>query len=156
MSDYMNVDDAIRGSKASCFTTIEGNRYNLMNLIDFEAKLDHDIKEVTILGKPMKSHKPSLSTGTFSGKMYYNTSLLRELAIKYVKTGKFPRMEIQITNDDDSASIGRQSTVIKECLMDSNVVAKLAANGDLLEEDISGTFDDIELPEKFKLLEGMK
>ncbi len=34
----MNAQDAVSAKEASCYVTINGNRYNFMQMIDFEAK----------------------------------------------------------------------------------------------------------------------
>ncbi|MCW0762880.1 phage tail tube protein, partial [Clostridioides difficile] len=47
----MNVKDTISASLAECFVTIEGKRYNFMQAINLEAKMEKTKSEVPILGK---------------------------------------------------------------------------------------------------------
>ncbi len=74
----------------------------------------------------------------------------------YQDTGYMPEIEIQIENEDSSSRVGRQSTILRGCLLDSVVVAKFATGSNSLDEDMSGTFDSFELPEEFDELEGTR
>lgn len=154
-SNLMNAKDAISAPLAKAFMTIEGNRYEFIQLIEFKSKLKIKIGEVAILGKTMKGHKPTIATGEWSAKAYFNQSIFRKAMYNYKKTGIFPYFEIQVTNEDPSSAIGRQTVILKDCLIDGGVLAQLDANGDFLEEDLAGTYDDFEIPEKFSVLEGM-
>ncbi len=144
----MNAMDAIYGSTAECFITIEGRRYNFMSMTEFESKWEVNVKEVPILGKVGMGHKSSGGKGTWSGKAHYNQSVFRELADNYQKTGYMPYFEIQVSNEDPSSAVGRQTIVHRGCLCDSFTLAKFQAGEDYLDEDLSGTFESWDLPEK--------
>ena len=64
--------------------------------------------------------------------------------------------DIQISNEDLTSSVGRQTVILKGCLLKGGILAKFDANADNLDEDIEGTFDDWELPETFSMLNGMQ
>lgn len=88
---YLDPKDAVFGSAATCYVTMknqkgEDERYQMFTITDFEAKFAPNIKEVKILGKTTSGHKAAGGKGTFSGKMYYNTSIFRKWAIDYIKT----------------------------------------------------------------------
>lgn len=57
MANIMNAKDAVSASLAECYVTIEGNRYNLMQAIKLEAKVEKTKSEVPILGKTGKGNK---------------------------------------------------------------------------------------------------
>lgn len=152
----MKAKDTIAGSLATCYTTIEGIRYNFMHVINLEAKIDKTKTEVPILGKTGKGNKSTGWSGTFEGTAHYNMSVLRELLRKYKETGQDIYFDMQITNEDPTSAAGRQTTILKDCNLDGGTIAKFDADADYLDEDISGTFDDFEIPETFNLLEGMK
>ena len=151
----MNSKDAIYGSLASCFITINGRRLNFMNLTEFESKWEFNITEMSILGKVGKGHKAAGGKGTWEAKAHYNQSHFRAVADTYQKTGVLPYFEIQVTNEDPNSSVGRQTIILKECLLDSIVLAKFQAGEEILEEDISGTFESWDMPEKFRDLDGL-
>lgn len=158
---YLDPKDAVFGSAATCYVTMknqkgEDERYQMFTITDFEAKFAPNIKEVKILGKTTSGHKAAGGKGTFSGKMYYNTSIFRKWAIDYIKTGVMQPFQIDVTNKDKTSSIGSQTICYYDCLLDNIVLSKFTAGDDLLEEDISGTFDDCDMPEEFTELAGMR
>lgn len=152
----MKAQDAISGSMAECFITIDKNRYHFMQLINFEANFNVNIAEIPILGRLAKGHKPGLGNGEWSGTAHYNQSVIRELLLKYKNTGVATYFDIQVVNEDPTSSVGRQTVILKECLTEGGILSKFDIDADYLDEDISGTFDDFELPEKFSLLAGMR
>lgn len=151
----MKARDAISGSLARCYVTVENIRYHMLDMIDFEAKYTPKIVEVPILGQVSKGHKPAGASGTFTGTIHYNTSTFRKIMYQYKINGYMPYFDIQVTNEDPTSTIGSQTTILKDCLLDEQIVAKFDTNADYLSETISGTFDDWELPTEFDLLEGV-
>ena len=91
----------------------------------------------------------------FGTQAHYNQSVLRKVMLEYQNTGELPPFEIVATNEDKGASIGRQTIIHKDCLMDTIILAKFSADEEVLDEEISGTFDRFEMPEEFRLLDGM-
>lgn len=158
MSDtpVMSPQDSISGSLARCFITVDGNRYNFMQLYKFESKIEVGSTEVPILGRSGKGHKSNGWKGTWSGTAHYNQSIMRKLLLDYKNTGINLPFEIQVTNEDPSSSVGRQTVVHKGCLLEGGILSKYDASAETLDEEISGTFDDFEMPEQFSLISGMK
>ena len=145
----MKGKDAISAKLAECFVTIEGNRYNFMQAINLEATMEKTKTEVPILGKTGIGNKASGWKGTGSATFHYNTSIFRELLYRYKNTGEDIYFDIQITNEDETSAVGRQTIVLKDCNMDSGILAKFDADGEYLDEDMDFTFEDWEMPEKF-------
>ncbi|MCQ2581859.1 MAG: phage tail tube protein [Alphaproteobacteria bacterium] len=156
MAQVMNAKDAISGSLAECYITINGNRYNFMQIIDFESSVEKNKTEVPILGKTGKGNKANGWSGTFSGTAHYNQSIMRNLLYQYKETGEDTYFEIMVTNEDPTSAVGMQTVILKGCNLDGGVLAKFDANADYLDEDISGTFEDFEIPQKFTMLAGMQ
>ena len=50
----MEANDAVAGSMAECYVTIDGNRYNMMQLYNFESSAKVDIQVVKLLGRSGK------------------------------------------------------------------------------------------------------
>lgn len=152
----MNAKDAITASLAECFVTIKGNRYNFMQAIDLEAKIEKKKSKVPILGKTGKGNKSTGWEGTGKAKFHYNTSLFRELLYQFKSTGEDVYFDIQVTNEDPTSAVGRQTVILKGCNIDGGILTKFDAGAEYLEEDIDFTFEDFEIPEKFSLLAGMQ
>ncbi len=75
---------------------------------------------------------------------------------RFKETGEDIYFDMQITNEDPTSSVGRQTVILKDCNIDRGILAKFDANAEYLDEEIEFTFEDFEIPEKFKLLSGME
>ena len=62
----MKAKDTLSAKLAECFITIGNNRYNFMQMINFEAQFEKTKTEVPILGKPGNGNKSTGWKGTFS------------------------------------------------------------------------------------------
>lgn len=154
-NNVMNARDALSASLAECFVTIGKNRHNFMQAINLEANFEKTKTEVPILGKTGRGNKATGWTGKGSAKFHYNTSIFRELMQRYKRTGEDIYFDIQVSNDDPTSAVGRQTVILKDCNIDGGVLAKFDADADYLDEDMDFTFEDFEIPEKFTSLAGM-
>ena len=150
----MKARDTIAAKLAECFITIKSHRYNFMNMIDMELKLEKTKVKVPRLGAIMVGHKSCGMEGKFSGKAHYNQSVLRQALIDYKNSGEDTYFEMQITNDDPTSDAGRQTIVVYDCNTDGGILAKFDADGEYLDEEIEGTFEDMSMPESFANLNG--
>lgn len=150
----MKGKDTVAAALAECFVTIGTRRYNFMQMIDMEAKVDKTKSKVPRLGATMVGHKACGAEGTFSGTAHYNQSVLRQALLDYKNTGEDVYFEMQLSNDDPTSAAGRQTVVLYDCNMDGGVLAKFDADGEYLDEEVEGTFDDFSIPETFKELAG--
>lgn len=155
MAQVMMSKDGVSASLAECYITIEGNRYNFMQMIDFESTFEKTKTTIPILGKTGKGNMATGWNGTFSGTAHYNQSIFRKLMLRYKDTGEDIYFEIQVSNEDPTSSVGRQTVTHIGCNLDSGTLAKFDADGDYLSEDINGTFDDFLIPSEFSLIDGM-
>mgnify|MGYP003302267105 CR=1 FL=1 len=151
----MRAKDAVSAKLAECFATIGNNRYNFMQAINFEAKFEKTKAEVPILGKTGSGNKSTGWKGTGKATFHYNTSIFREMMLKFKETGEDIYFEIQVTNEDPSSAAGRQTLVFVDCNIDGGILAKFDADSEYLDEDMDFTFEDFKMPETFKLLDGM-
>jgi len=152
----MNAKDAVSASLAECFITIEGNRYNFMQAINLEVSVEKTKSEIPILGRTGKGNKTTGWKGSGSATFHYNTSIFRELLYRYKETGQDVYFDIQVTNEDPTSSVGRQTIVLKDCNVDGGILAKFDADAEYLDEDLDFTFEDWEMPEQFRHLQGMQ
>ena len=127
-----------------------------MTLTEFESQWEVNVTEVPVLGKVGMGHKAAGGKGTWSGTAHYNQSIFRKIADTYQKTGVMPYFEIQVTNEDPTSAVGRQTIIHHDCLCDTFTLAKFQAGEELLEEDLSGTFESWDMPETFTMLAGME
>jgi hypothetical protein len=152
----MNGKDAVSASLAECFATIDGTRYNLMQAINLDATMEKNKSELPILGRTGKGNKASGWKGTGSATFHFNTSVFRKAMKAYKDTGADFYFDMQITNEDPTSGVGRQTIILKDCNLDSVILAKFDADGEYLDEDMDFTFEDWEMPEEFAILNGMQ
>lgn len=151
----MNGKDAVFAALAECYATIDGKRYNLMQAINLEATMEKNKTEVPILGKTGKGNKASGWKGTGSATFHFNSSVFRKAMKAYKDSGTDFYFDIQVTNEDKTSAVGRQTIILKDCNLDSILLAKFDADGEYLDEEMDFTFEDWEMPESFNELEGM-
>lgn len=146
--------DTISAKQAECFITIGTRRYNFMQMIDMEANVEKIKAEVPRIGAMMVAHKTCGLKGSFSGKAHYNQSVMRQLLLDYKETGIDTYFEMQITNDDPESAAGRQTIILYDCNTDGGILSKFDGDGEYLEEELEGTFEDFSMPESFANLTG--
>jgi len=151
----MKGKDAISGSLAKCFVTIEGKRFNFMQAINVKAEMEKNKVEVPILGKTGKGNKAAGWKGTGSAAFHFNTSIFREVLQEYTRTGKDLYFDMQIVNEDPTASVDKQTIMLIDCNLDGGIIAQFDADADYLEDEFDFTFEDWKLVDKFKPLDGM-
>ena len=151
----MKGKDAISGSLAKCFVTIEGKRFNFMQAINVKAEMEKNKVEVPILGKTGKGNKAAGWKGTGSATFHFNTSIFREVLQEYTRTGKDLYFDMQIVNEDPTASVDKQTIMLIDCNLDGGIIAQFDADADYLEDEFDFTFEDWKLVDKFKALDGM-
>ena len=157
MAQTMQARNAVSAKMAECYVTIEGNRYNFMSAINLEVTFEKNKTEIPILGRMNRGHKATSSTITGSAEFHLNTSIWRELAYRFQETGEDLYFEMQITNEDITASdIGRQTIILYGCNFDSVTLAAFDADSDdVLTESIDFTAERFEMPEKYTLMDGV-
>jgi hypothetical protein len=156
MAQTMAARNAPSSKMAECYVTIEGNRYNFMSAINVEVNFEKNKSEVPILGRMNKGNKSTSSAISGSGEFHKNTSIWNEIAYKFQETGEDLYFDMQITNYDPTTEIGRQTIMLYGCNFDSVTLAAFDADSDdVLTESIDFTAERFEMPEKYKLMDGM-
>lgn len=147
---YLQAGDTISGREGTAFVTIDGQNFEMFELKNINAVVEMAKTEVNTLGKRSTQQKVTGASGTGSMTIHKVTSRYAKIALDYLKTGRTPNITIKITNDDPQSTIGRQTTLLKNVLFDSIIIASLDVDAEVLEEDADFTFDDAELLETFK------
>ena len=146
----MKARDTIAAKLAECFITIGSRRYNFMQMIDMEAKVEKTKTTVPRLGAIMAGHKSCGMEGTFSGTAHYNQSVLRQALLDYKNTGEDVYFEMQITNDDPSSTVGTQTVVFYNVKLQKLPISSLDADADFLEMEVGFSYTNIEVLNWFK------
>lgn len=155
MAQTMLARNAISAKMAECYITIDGNRYNFMSAINLEATFEKNKTEVPILGRMNKGNKAGSSAITGSAEFHFNTSIWRKLAYKFQETGEDIYFDIQITNEDKTSEIGKQTIILYDCNFDSVILASFDADSDdSLTESMDFTAERFVIKDEFNEMAG--
>lgn len=116
---------------------------------NLEATVEVKKTEVYTLGHRGAQYKPNGWSGSGKMTIYYVTSIFRRMILQYIKTGVPVYFDLTVTNNDPASTVGPQTTVLKNCTLDSVLVAKFDVESEVLDEDVSFTFDDVDMMEEF-------
>lgn len=146
------INETVAGSQGCVFAEINDRRYVLASLSKFKATFKTNVSKGGVLGLSGKQNKPAGWEGEWEATFYYNQSTFRELAQQYAENGIFPTFNIQVINEDPMsvAKIGRQSITFIDCIAEEITMAMIDVDADSLDEDVSGTFNDFKINDKFK------
>ena len=158
MAQTMHARNAVSAKMAECYVTIEGKRYNLMSAINVKVTFKKNKTEIPILGRMNRGHKSVDSSITGSAEFHLNTSIWRELAERFQNSGEDVYFDMQITNEDPTTEVGRQTIVLHDCNWDSVTLAAFDADSDdVLTESVDFTAEYFSFGnnEKFKTMDGV-
>lgn len=147
----LNSNHLINGGSGMAYIRKDGKRFQAANVNSVDASVEFEKMEKKALGKRMTIHKITSGSGSGTLNMSYMGSVFRDALLEWRKTGKQPYFDLDLTNDDPSTPHGRQTVVLYNCLPDEITLSMLDSEGEELEEEIPFTFEDFDIPEKFKL-----
>lgn len=157
MAQTMLAKNGLKANAGECYAIIDGNRYNLMSCKNIDVKFEKNKTDFGILGRQNKAHKSTSSNITGSAEFYFNMSIWRELAYKYQQSGEDLYFDMEITNEDKTSDVGRQTIILYGCNFDSVTLAKLDADSDdVLTEDMDFTAESFYMPKKFQTMNGVR
>lgn len=151
---YLKAGDTISGQEAAASMLVKApdgstsveNAFWAKNL---EATVQVEKTDVYTLGKRGAQHKPNGWSGSGTMTIYYVTSLFRKLALQYIKTGVPAYFDLTVTNNDPGSSVGVQTVILKNCTLDSVIIAKFDVESEVLDESVEFTFDDVDILDEF-------
>lgn len=153
---FFRETDAISGKMAKAHVIMEGRQEELFYAKSIEATIEKSKSDVPILGRTNTPQRAVGWSGTGTMTIYYVTSLFRKLMVDYVKTGRDFYFDLQIMNDDPQSRVGKQTIRLRNCNLDSIMVAKFdATSDDMLDEEMPFTFNDVDLLNQFNPVIGV-
>lgn len=146
----IEAGDVVSGKMATAFIKMDGQNIPCSWFTYFEAICKKKKNEAPRLGTTSLMTRSMGWSGTGKAKMYYANSLFRKMAQEYAKEGKDVFVDIVVTNDDPSTTLGAQAVLFKNVNFDEIPIAKFDVAGDKpLEEDMPFSFDDFEILSSF-------
>lgn len=147
---YFKADDAQSARQAEFFCTIGDRRYSMLNAKNFEATASVSLADVKTLGRLVTQKKPNGLEVKLSFTVYKCSEMFDNLIEEYKNTGVLPRFEAQVTQEDKSSNIGRDTKVYKDCIIDGDILLSMFdADGEFIEQDVEAYAMDFESPEKY-------
>lgn len=141
---YLLAQDSYRGAAGKAFVVIDGSNELLFGLKKFEASAEIQTGEFKVVGALTEQEKIKGLKYSGSATIYYGTPMLLKLLTEFKRTGKFPAINFQITNDDPASSLGSQTVVLYNVILKKIPIAILDDSVESLQEDIQFTFNDFE------------
>lgn len=151
---YLLASDVISGQQGQGMITIHNDDGSTTVETIFWARtitatMTIDKTPIRVLNKRGAQQKPNGFTVEGTMNIFYVTSVFRRMAQEYARTGRLPYFDLLIENYDPASSVGTQTTMLKRCLIDSVLLAKLDVETDTLDEDVGFTADDFEILDEF-------
>ena len=88
--------------------------------------------------------------------VYYCSTIFRELAVEYIKTGKDLFFDLVITNNDATSTIGSQTIALYDVNLDSTILAKFDTESQVMDENMNFSFTGAEVLESFDVPENLR
>ena len=155
--NYTRLADTISSHEGKAYITINGQNRELFEVSALSAQIDLIVQERRMLGHRMTQHKVVGATGTGSMTMYFMNSEALNQAVRYLRTGNYRGLKLQIKNEDPQSTVGKQEVVLLNVILASIPAAILDdSTDDPITFDTDFTFDDIEILESFALPENYR
>ena len=145
----LRASDIPAGSEAVAYIEIDGKVEEFFYAKSIEATAELNKSEVKVMGKRGVQNKATGWSGSGSMTIYYVTTMFRNMLLKYAKEGVLPAFKLVVTNEDKGTSIGKQTVVLYDCVIDSVNLAKFDVESDALDEDMDFTFSDFDILDSF-------
>lgn len=145
----LEVYDVISGGEGRAYAILDGNKEELFYAKSIEATATKQKNTFGALGRRQRLSKANGAELTGNLTMYYCTSVFRKAMIDYIKTGKDLYFDLVVENNDDTSTRGSQVIILKNVNLDSTVLTKLDIDSTELDEEMSFTFDDVDMDSEF-------
>ena len=149
MANTIRVQDVLNGAAGEAFLQLGTRRRPFMELVNIEATVEKNKTEVPILGRMNKGNKTTGATCSGSATIHKMTSDFASYMFDFITTSEDIYFDITVTNNDLTSSLGVQRIILKNCNMDSAVIASLNADDQVLDEDFDFTFEGFEIQSRF-------
>ena len=105
---YLLAQDAINGKAGKGFMVVDGQNIELFGMKKFESSAEVQTDEFSVVGSVVDQTKVKGLKYSGTATVYYGTPAFLKILMEYKRTGRFPLINFQITNDDKGSSLGSQ------------------------------------------------
>lgn len=117
--------DTLNGKLGQAFVTIDGQSQELFRAKKINVSTNIQSTDVPVVGTTRIQEKATgvKQTGTMT--IYYGTPLLTQMAITYARTGVVTYFDLQVTNNDPTATVGTQTIVYYGCKLTGELLTSI-------------------------------
>lgn len=150
MQELMKTQDAPGSKMGTVFCTIGTRRYAMLNAKKVEVTASVETKEVPRLGAIIKGRKATGLEVKIVMTVYKCSGMFDQVIKQFKETGAMPTFDVQVTSWDETTSIGRDSKIYPNCIIDGDVLLSMVdAEGDFIEQEITAYADDFNISENY-------
>ena len=150
---YLLAQDAPNGKQGKAFITLHKDTgeeiHELFSAKKINMKVDYTKTDFKVIGTTTIQKKTTGASKTGTMTIYQGTPLFIEMAREYEANGKVLYFDLQVTNEDPSTSIGKQTIAYYDCSLDSIPLSILDADADFLEADVGLSYRAFEVLSTF-------
>ena len=147
---FLNPQDVPSTKLAEFFCTIGDRRYSMLNAKSFEAKATISNADVPRLGSMITGKKPNGLEVKLSFTVYKCSPMFDNIIETYKNTGILPTFDCQVTTEDKATSIGKDTKIYNDCVIDGDVLLSMFdAEGEFIEQEIEAFAMDYTTKDKY-------
>ena len=133
--------DTLNGKLGQAFVTIDGQSQELFRAKKINVSADIQSTDVPVVGTTRIQQKTTgvKQTGTMT--IYYGTPLLTQMAMTYMETGVMTYFDLQVTNNDPTATVGTQTMVYYGCKLTGELLLSIIdVDTEMLEQECTFSY----------------
>lgn len=137
--------DTLNGAAGKAVIIQDGQVKDLFGAKNVKTQAEISSSDMKVIGTKKAQQKPGSVKQTGTMTVYYGTPLFLEMLAQYVRTGVMPYFNLQVTNDDPTATVGVQTVAYYDCKLTGTIpLSVLDAEADMLTVDVSFSYEDFE------------
>lgn len=146
---YLLERDAVNGKAGAGFMNINGRNVQMFSMKNFSTEASFQESDFRVVGTRLVQKKTTGVELTGTMTIYYGTPEFVQMVRDYLSSGTLPLFTLQIVNDDEATTVGRQTIAFYNVKLQRAPLAKLDADAEFLTSDISFSFTSFEILEAF-------
>lgn len=137
--------DTLNGAAGKAVVIRDGQVQELFGAKNVKTQAETAVSDMKVIGTKKAQQKPGAVKLTGTMTVYYGTPLFLDMVAQYIRTGVMPYFNLQVTNDDPTATVGVQTVAYYNCKLTGTIpLSVLDADADMLTMDVSFTYEDFE------------
>lgn len=147
MDRFLERPDLINGRHGRAVAvTSDGRREDMFYLKNINVDISVENNAIKRLGTMKNINFQGTPTQEFSATVYRSTRFFRDIMVDFINKGIETRFDLILVQNDPNHAAGEEIIILKNCLVNKAQLLKLDIDQDTaIEEDISGTFEGVEV-----------